>query len=152
MSYASCLNNSVIGKQTIKDLTITGSFNVVAENLVQLFTIPSINNVQAGQQTVFFSQVLPVGTYSIRGTITVLPLAAPLLEFSITESSTSTKFPLFEMSFEANGGLSGSQSLPFNSIHVSNGIDPVSYSIFLTGDTEFSISPADNNIQIFKVA
>lgn len=142
----------VIGKQTIKDLTITGTFNVVSNNLIQAFTIQPVDNVQPSIQTPFFSKVLPAGSYSIRGTVTINPLTAPLLVFSITESSTSTKFPLFEMDFSSLGGLQGSQSLPFSTMYVSNGIDPVTFSIFLTGETEFSIVQANNNIEIFKIA
>jgi len=152
MSYASCLNNTAIGKQTIKDLTITGSFTNIADNLIQAFTIEPLDNIQPDIQTQFFSQVLPIGSYSIRGTVTVRPLTAPLLEFSISESSTSTKFPLFEMDFTSLGGLEGSQSLPFSTFYVSNGVKPVIFSIFLTGQTEFSITLADHSLEIFKIA
>ena len=152
MSYASCLNNTAIGKQTIKDLTITGSFSNISNNIIQVYTIEALDNIQSNVTTQFYSQILAVGSYSIRGTVTIQPLSAPLYEFSITESSTSNKFPLYEQDYTSIGGLQGSQSLPFSTFYVSDGVKPLTFSVYLTGETEFSIRQADRSLEIFKIA
>ena len=152
MSYASCLNNTAIGKQTIKDLTITGSFSNISNNIIQVYTIEALDNIQPNVTTQFYSQILAVGSYSIRGTVTIQPLSAPLYEFSITESSTSNKFPLYEQGYTSIGGLQGSQSLPFSTFYVSDGVKPLTFSVYLTGETEFSIRQADRSLEIFRIA
>ena len=153
MSYASCLNN-YFSKQTIEDLHVTGSFTNSSSGVVTNTPITDNNNIQSDQLTLFYSEVLAKGNYIIRGSCGVIPLDEENLmqSFSIYESSSSTKYPLVEMTFSE--GLYGTQFLPFTTVFQSDGVKPLEFSIRVIGGTYKFVdsNSTDKAIQIIKVS
>lgn len=152
MSYASCLNYN-FGKQTIKDLTISGTLKLTNPSLSNA-AIASSLTIEPDTATVFYTKVLPVGTWCIRGSIGITPLddSHIMMSFIICESSSSTKYPLSRMSFLPESGLVGTQFLPFCSCYQSNGVDPVEFTITVSGGGQFcTVAGYGDAIQCFAI-
>lgn len=151
MSYASCLNNR-FAKQTIENLTVSGTLTVTGDLLLSS-AVQSPLNIKADTATLFYSKLLPMGQYLVRGTIGIAPVNGNSLmkSFIICESSTSTKYPLSRMQFLESSGLIGAQYLPFTSCYKSDGIHPVTFTINVSGGDYFTVAEYDNAIHCFAI-
>ena len=151
MSYASCLNNS-FAKQTIKDLTVSGTLAYSSlTNVLGSSAIPNDNVILDETLTTFYSKVLPAGNYFIRGVLGIFPQDGDTIKLSSYSiyDNFSTKYPIVGMGFTT--GLEGSQYLPFNTCYVSDGIKPVEFSIFLVGGVYEIVTEFDQSIQYFAI-
>ena len=156
MSYASCLNNRFSGEQYIENLSVN---NLTVTNLTSNKTLSSRaipdNTIQNDTLTVFFSEVLPVGSYNIIGTVAIQPTDGDATSngFSVFESSTSIRFPLNQLTFASSelGGLIGPQAIPFNTLFTSDGMKPLEFSIYLYGGSSFQIIQGQKSIQWYSI-
>ncbi len=148
MSYASCLNNRFakqhIQTLSVNDLTVTGTYN--SSKTFFNYTIES-NIVENNTPIIFYNTVLPVGCYSIRGTLTVSCFNPSTLQ-SYSIFSTTARNALVACDYSPNG-LTGVQSIPFSSFVQSDGVISIEF-IFQAIGGDFNIISETDNLQIFQ--
>jgi hypothetical protein len=140
MSYASMQKNI----KTIRAST--------SSTTIENYTIPAITGVKENTPTKFFSLVLPIGSYCIRGTLSVTPVAPWKLDQFIIycANNDNPKNTLTGVDY-GEATYASLQNAPFTIFFVSDGIKPFELVFQGIGSQTFNILSAKDDLQLFKL-
>lgn len=112
------------------------------------YSIEQMEGIQSNVSTTIFSTILPIGSFSIRGT---LPIGTrELSNYAIWRLGDIAKNALAAADYSASP-LIGSQFIPFSVYYSSDGVNPFGIVIQVIGE-EFNILESENNLQMFQIA
>ena len=112
------------------------------------YSIEQREGIQSNVSTTIFSTILPIGSFSIRGT---LPIGTrELSNYAIWRLGDIAKNALAAADYSASP-LIGSQFIPFSVYYSSDGVNPFGIVIQVIGE-EFNILESENNLQMFQIA
>ena len=112
------------------------------------YSIEQREGIQSNVSTTIFSTILPIGSFSIRGT---LPIGTrELSNYAIWRLGDIAKNALAAGDYSASP-LIGSQFIPFQVYYTSDGVNPFGIVIQVIGE-EFNILESENNLQMFQIA
>jgi len=141
MSYASA--KSIINKPR----------SVNATTRIVNYTIPELKGVKENTSTKFFSLLLPTGSYCIRGTLSVTPVAPGKLKSFIIycANNDNPKNVLTGVDY-GESQYASLQNAPFTIFFVSDGVKPFELVFQGIGSPTFNILSAKDDLQMFKIA
>jgi hypothetical protein len=127
-------------------------YSSYARTTIENYTIPAITGVKENTPAKFFSLVLPIGSYCIRGTLSVTPVAPWKLDQFIIycANNDNPKNVLAGVDY-GKATYASLQNAPFTIFFVIDGIKPFELVFQGIGSQTFNILSAKDDLQLFKL-